>query len=268
MEVKGRGMRNMASELPDPAVVNDYYSKFWSSESWGSSEPNEDEELRARAIKRLIEEFVVSSEATARALQILDLGCGRGWLTRLLSDYGSVLGIDPVPAAIERARLLFPTLNVRLAKGSDLLSEGCAGQFDLIVSSEVIEHVIDNQKKEFVQNIYQLLKPGGFAILTTPRGELKKLWSRMGEPAQPVEDWIGETDLRRLCESVSLRVIARDRVFLPQFPFDWMSRIAASKTRFSVSPISERLRRRRAIYQVVLLRRDSDFVNAPLGQKS
>ncbi|HYR76633.1 MAG TPA: class I SAM-dependent methyltransferase [Pyrinomonadaceae bacterium] len=251
-------MPNLSSHLhPDPAVVNEFYSRFWSSEAWGSAQPNEDEKLRAQAITRLIDEFVTPQQADDPNLRILDLGCGRGWLTSILSDYGTVLGIDPVPAAIERAKVLFPNLNTRLAETVDLISEGLEAQFDLIVSSEVIEHIVQGQKESFLRDIYRLLKPGGFAILTTPRGELWKLWSSMGEPGQPVEEWITETEMRRLCESVQFRVVARDRVFLPDFPFDWLSRIAARNTRLRYLGLQEKLRYHRAIYQVILLSRDA-----------
>ena len=240
---------------PDPEAVNEFYSRFWNSAAWGGAQPNEDEKLRAEAITRFIEEFVRTPNAESPNLRILDLGCGRGWLTSILSDYGSVLGIDPVPAAIERARVLFPNLNVRLADSANLISEGLEAQFDLIVSSEVIEHVVGTQKESFLRDIYRLLKPGGFAILTTPRGELWKLWSRTEQEEQPVEEWVSEKELRRLCESVRFRVVAKDRVFV-RYSFDWLSRIAARSTRRGYIGLQEKLRYHRAIYQVVLVTRE------------
>jgi len=166
-----------------------------------------------------------------------------------------VLGIDPVPAAIERARVLFPDVNVRVGDSANLISEGLEAQFDLIVSSEVIEHVVRAQKESFLRDIYRLLKPGGFAILTTPRGELWKLWSRIETEEQPVEEWISERELQQLCESAQFRIVAKDRVFV-RYCFDWLSRIAARNTKLAYIGLQERLRYHRAIYQVVLLRRE------------
>lgn len=248
-------MSEMVSLSPALARENEYYAKFWSTEAWGTAQPNNDERLRAAAITRLIEEFVIPG-SNAADLRILDLGCGRGWLTSLLANYGSVLGIDPVPAAIERAKILFPTLNVRLAESTNLISEGFEGQFDLVVSSEVIEHVIHVEKPKFIRNIERLLKPNGFAILTTPRGELWKQWRRLGNGEQPVEEWITESGLRKLCESAGFRVVKRDRVFLPDCPFDWLSRLASrSAGLIAGSQLQRRLRHHRGIYQVILLRR-------------
>jgi len=239
---------------PDPEVVNEFYSMFWNSPAWGSAQPNEDEKLRAKSITKFIEEFVRTNAETPN-LRILDLGCGRGWLTSILASYGSVLGIDPVPAAIERARVLFPDVNVRVGDSANLISEGLEAQFDLIVSSEVIEHVVRAQKESFLRDIYRLLKPGGFAILTTPRGELWKLWSRIETEEQPVEEWISERELQQLCESAQFRIVAKDRVFV-RYCFDWLSRIAARNTKLAYIGLQERLRYHRAIYQVVLLRRE------------
>lgn len=243
----------MATGIPNVAEINEFYAEFWNSEAWGCPEPNCDEQLRAEAITRLIEQFVVP--IGGRNLTILDLGCGRGWLTSLLSRYGSVLGIDPVPAAIERAKVLFPNLNVRLAQTEDLINEGFAGRFDLIVSSEVIEHVPNGEKKSFMTNIHRLLKPGGFAALTTPRGELLELWSENFPPEQPIEEWINEKDLDRLCESAGFSIVTRDRLFLSEFPYDWLSRIAARQNWLRHVGLQKRLRHHRAIYQVILLRR-------------
>jgi len=246
-------MSEMVSLSPALRRENEYYAKFWSSEAWGAAQPNNDESLRAAAITKLIEEFVIPG-SNAASLQILDLGCGRGWLTSLLANYGSVLGIDPVPAAIERAKTLFPTLDVRVAESASLISEGCEAQFDLVVSSEVIEHVIHSRKPEFVRDINRLLKPNGFAILTTPRGELWKQWQRLGNGTQPVEEWITESDLTKLCEAAGLRVVKRDRVFLPDCPFDWLSRLASrSSGLLAGSGLQRRLRHLRGIYQVVAL---------------
>ena len=257
----------MVSAIPDPARVNEFYSRFWSSELWGRVEPNDDERLRADIIFGFIEKFVVPATAS-RNLRILDLGCGRGWLSALLSRYGSVLGVDPVPAAIDRARVLFPDLDVRVADSSQLISAGLEGQFDLVVASEVIEHVVHDQKANFVNDIQRLLKPSGFAILTTPRGELWNLWSRNGGSEQPVEEWISEADLRRLCESVNLRIVATDRIFLSEFPFDWLSRIAARSARYNYFGLREKLRHHRAIYQAILLTRSSSHVKQTVSLRA
>ncbi len=63
------------------------------------------------------------------------------------------------------------------------------GSFDLIVSSEVMEHVTD--KESFLAHLRRLLRPGGFLIVTTPRGELRDKWTRkFSAPSQPIEEWI------------------------------------------------------------------------------
>ena len=41
-----------------------------------------------------------------------------------------------------------------------------AHRFDVVILSEVLEHVID--QKRCVQEIYRVLKPNGYLMLTTP----------------------------------------------------------------------------------------------------
>ena len=254
----------MASRLhPDPTFINEFYTNFWSSREWADREPNRDESLRAAAITRLIETSVLPADGADRKLRILDLGCGRGWLTSLLCRFGYVVGIDPVAAATQRAKVLFPSLDIRCGESSDLISMGYEGQFDLIISSEVIEHVVDDDKRGFVDNIRRLLKPGGFAIVTTPRGELWRLWSRRLESPQPVEEWISEAELHRLCEACDLQVITKGRVFLPHCPFDWLSRAASHSRIFVSKALRDKLRYYRAIYQVILMRRAPDEAELP-----
>lgn len=81
-----------------------FYDKFWMKEPYLSKDPNWEDELRVDAIMRFIKRYVLPSFSSGEHLKILDVGCGRGWLTNILSSYGHVLGIDP---SITRARELF-----------------------------------------------------------------------------------------------------------------------------------------------------------------
>ncbi len=240
-------------------LAEEYYGKMWASDRWGSRELNQDERLRWQAIRKLIEEFVLPARREQLGLRILDLGCGRGWLTGLLGVYGDTLGVDPLTASIRRARELFPALNFCHGDADALLRTLGPAHFDLIVASEVIEHVKDGEKRDFMRSIYSLLVLGGFAILTTPRGELWSRWRRLDAEIQPVEQWIGESALDRLSQSVGFRIVARDRVYLPGLAYNWITRLMSSRlgcratTVFGGRALGVRLRHVSGIYQVVLL---------------
>jgi 2-polyprenyl-3-methyl-5-hydroxy-6-metoxy-1,4-benzoquinol methylase len=97
-----------------------------------------------------------------RPLRILDFGCGTGWLGASLTSFGDVTGIDLSPGAIEHGRQKFP--DVRLIAGS-FTDEALAGPFDLIISSDVLAHVADQQG--YILRAANLLRPGGSFLLMT-----------------------------------------------------------------------------------------------------
>ena len=92
---------------------------------------------------------------------MLDYGWGTGWFTEELSKLGSATGVDLSPAAIAAAQKRYPRPTFMAANLFELsLNEQ---QFDVIVSQEVIAHVVD--PREYVGRITSMLKPGGFLVL-------------------------------------------------------------------------------------------------------
>lgn len=237
----------------------DYYKNLWESKAWGTEEPNADENLRLDAIRRLIETDVIPN--SGRRLKILDLGCGRGWLTRVLSQYGSTIGVDPVSSGIERAKKLFPEIDFRVGDANTILESEKPCSFDLIVSSEVIEHVPNMKKRHFLESIQRLLSVNGFVILTTPRAEVWLDWKKLGKADQPIEEWISERALDALSQQVGLVTIKRERLAVRKLKLNWANNILAS--RFftltfsrSLDSFAERwLKYYCGLYQVVLLQR-------------
>jgi 2-polyprenyl-6-hydroxyphenyl methylase/3-demethylubiquinone-9 3-methyltransferase len=105
---------------------------------------------------------------------LFDLGCGNGSIANYLTNKGwNVTGVDPSDSAIHYANLNFP--KIKLFKGST--GENLAsrfGTFSILISLEVIEHVY--APREYMTNIFNLLEPGGVAIISTPyHGYLKNL---------------------------------------------------------------------------------------------
>lgn len=210
----------MTSQVLNRPDAERYYAAQWAKDGWNQASPNRDEADRWAAMKPLVERALQGVAAPS----ILDLGCGRGWLTALLAHYGETLGVDPVEASVEAARALFPHLQFRCATGDDLLAESeehAVRRFQLVVSSEVIEHVPNPDKPTFLTAARDLLVPDGHLLLTTPRGVFWEPWRRRASRTQPVEDWVTEEELDGLARDACLQLVERRRAHLVRRPLGW-----------------------------------------------
>ncbi|NWI71075.1 COQ3 protein, partial [Todus mexicanus] len=105
-------------------------------------------------------------------IKILDVGCGGGLLSEPLGRLGaSVTGIDPLEDNIrtaDRHKSFDPVLAKRIQYKSSSLEEiveESMETFDVIVASEVVEHVADLEM--FIKCCSQVLKPEGSLFITT-----------------------------------------------------------------------------------------------------
>lgn len=98
--------------------------------------------------------------------RLFDVGCGNGSVAHALAARGwDVTGVDPSAEGIACAQAAYPDL--KLATGSaydDLASQ--YGQFPVVLSLEVVEHVYS--PRVYARTVYNLLRGGGVAILSTP----------------------------------------------------------------------------------------------------
>ena len=98
--------------------------------------------------------------------KIFELGCGNGSVADVLTKIGwVVVGVDPSSSGIAQANRAFPT--IRLEQGSTLDDlAGLYGQFPVVLSLEVIEHVYS--PRQYAETVFKLTAPGGSAIISTP----------------------------------------------------------------------------------------------------
>lgn len=103
-----------------------------------------------------------------------DVGCGAGLLAEPLARLGAeVTGVDAAPENIAAARehALRQGLAIDYRVGS---VEALEGQYDLVTSLEVIEHVA--APRDFIRGLAGALKEDGLLILSTPnRTSLSRL---------------------------------------------------------------------------------------------
>lgn len=93
------------------------------------------------------------------SMTCLDLGCGRGSLTRQLSERGFVVaGMDASQEMLDAARKKYPY--IAFAQG-DVAGFELSEQIDVIISSGALDKMDRSQHREMLEHVYDALKPGG-----------------------------------------------------------------------------------------------------------
>lgn len=175
----------------EPLTESEFYEDFFTKNPyWSSKKPNAAELERWEHITELIK---LTSKQDFK--QIIDFGCGRGWLTQLLTKYGKSLGIEPVGKVVNYGKKIYPGLDIRTGS-CEVLAEMKA---DLIVCSEVIEHVETFERADYIKAFWDATQSNGYLIITTPRAEVWDEWYKHSPPGQPVENWLWEDELITMC---------------------------------------------------------------------
>lgn len=98
-------------------------------------------------------------------LRILDVGCGDGVISQPLMDSGHFVAAVDLPTVATAAH----KCNVSSIMAGDAETLAFAdGTFDLVIASEVLEHLWAPQC--FIDEAYRTLKLHGYLIIETPEG--------------------------------------------------------------------------------------------------
>lgn len=169
----------------------------------------------------------------APGTRVLDVGCGNGFTCGEFLKLGcGVVGIDLSEQGIAIARQAYPQGRFELL-GADVnvLTNLKVEPFDLVVSTEVVEHLYD--PRSFARGCFAALKPGGRLICTTPyHGYLKNLvlavtgkWDKHANPLWDgghIKLWSRHTLSRLLTETGFTNIQFRGA---GRLPFLWMTMV-------------------------------------------
>jgi SAM-dependent methyltransferase len=156
--------------------------------------------------------------------RVLDVGSGTGFYVRLWHELGveQVTGSDLTGLAVERLRARHP-LDEFVQLDITEPAAGHLGEFDAVSAMDVLFHIIDDGRYgQAVQNLSQLLGPGGLLLLS--ENLLHGSWLRVEHQVSRSADWI-YAHLR----GAGLEVISRRPMFvLMNTPVDSHARLLHS----------------------------------------
>ena len=118
--------------------------------------------------RHTIEAVLAASPAPAR---VLDLASAQGNFSIALAGLGyKVTWNDLRAELVDYVRMKLPVgADIEFVTGNVFdLGDAYLGQFDVVLATEVIEHVA--HPDEFVAKLSSLLRPGGAIVLSTPNG--------------------------------------------------------------------------------------------------
>jgi len=161
--------------LPNPEAANLYGTLQWFEQAyakvpadpWGLTwRPSQ--QLRYQKVLSILDPLLDPSEKPLA--HVMDVGCATGDFTYLISRHvpglQTLLGVDFVDSAVERARRRFPHLtfsNESLLALGDKYPE----RFELITCLEVIYYVPSTRRVEALRSLRRALRPGGYAVFSS-----------------------------------------------------------------------------------------------------
>jgi SAM-dependent methyltransferase len=113
---------------------------------------------------------MILAQAPKQIKRVLDVGCGAAWVAAHFSKYGAeVYSMDISTVNPQRAVTKYP-FSGHFGVVADVFHLPFQeNTFDLIVASEIIEHVADPAL--FLERLLPALAPGGVLVVTTPHAE-------------------------------------------------------------------------------------------------
>lgn len=117
--------------------------------------------------------------------KILEIGCSTGYFSYLLSSDKDrdIIGIDILKDSVEIANDLFGSNNLKFDTMDGEHLNFPPNTFDYVILMELLEHV--NSPHNLLKDIYNILKPGGKIIISTPNStSIKEIFDNLSLPFQ------------------------------------------------------------------------------------
>lgn len=166
--------------------------EFWAGRAQERVSPGE---VTHRDIWQRWLEIELVKQYVRKSDRVLDVGCGNGHTTRILSRRcASILGVDYSAGMIERARIESRSRSFRNASYAVLdvreLDPGRFGTFDVVLTERCLINLGSfAEQRKAIANIASVLRPGGRFVFVEGsadgRANLNRLRKSVGLPAMP-----------------------------------------------------------------------------------
>ncbi len=129
-------------------------------------------------VGHLIASYIYQSIPLTPSAKILDFSCGMGDILEQLINkskshytfYGTDFSEKNVEYVTRRFKGNTKFKGIKFLR--NLPSDLPDNEFELVLLTEVIEHLTDEEINGTLSEIYRVLKPGGFVFITTPNKEI------------------------------------------------------------------------------------------------
>jgi len=164
-----------ATIRPDEAAHFGALAKDWWDPKGSSAMLHKLNPVRLEYIRDAIDRHWQCNSLSIKPLagkSALDVGCGAGLLCEPLARLGAeVTGVDAAAENVEAAAIHAEGAGLDIRYMAGEVGALDIGQFDLVTSMEVIEHVAD--KPLFIAQLAERLAPGGLMVLSTPNRSVR-----------------------------------------------------------------------------------------------
>jgi 2-polyprenyl-3-methyl-5-hydroxy-6-metoxy-1,4-benzoquinol methylase len=155
--------------MPSAEVLTAFYDDYHRTRQYTAKLDSKVRRARRR-IRRL--------KWRTKGRRFIDVGCNVGFAVEAARSCGfDALGVDIDAAAIDEAQRLFPACRFEQRDVADVAD--VESSFDVIYSSEVIEHLPD--PTTFLKHLKRILAPDGVVFLTTPDMQHRSLPGRAAD---------------------------------------------------------------------------------------
>ncbi|WP_178988995.1 class I SAM-dependent methyltransferase [Winogradskyella schleiferi] len=179
----------------------EFYDAYWSGRKVLNN-------LKLRRAVKILDYFV-TVKREIKEPRIIELGSGDGRFTAFIGEFGNADAIELSKEAVVNANKLYPHVNYIHGNALEYPLEHAI--YDVVISQEVIEHIEEQDK--YFDVCFNILKPGGYLILTTPN---KKVFDHMeggNWSRQPIEKVLTPKELNALVKK-KFKIIDYDSIIL------------------------------------------------------